>query len=97
MDPDQLRQQAKMMKGMSPSQLRSMNPQFAAMSDAQIQQAVGYSVDVLYPLLATYCSQLALPPLRSTTGVLPPYAAAAAAAAAAVVTRSLVGLSPHRR
>lgn len=39
MDPNQLRQQAQIMRSMPPAQLRSMNPQLAGMSDSQIQQA----------------------------------------------------------
>ena len=39
MSPDQLRQQAQMMRSTPPSTLRRMNPQFARMSDAQIRQA----------------------------------------------------------
>jgi hypothetical protein len=38
MSPDQLRQQAQMMRSMPPSTIRSMNPQFAQMTDAQIAQ-----------------------------------------------------------
>jgi hypothetical protein len=39
MDPDQLRQQARMMRAMDASTLRRMNPQLANMSDAQIHAA----------------------------------------------------------
>ena len=39
MNPDMLRQQAQMMRSMPPATVRSMNPQLAHMSDAQIQQA----------------------------------------------------------
>lgn len=39
MSPDQLRQQAQMMKTMDPSTLRKMNPQFANMSDSQLKMA----------------------------------------------------------
>lgn len=39
MSPEQLRQQAQMMKSMPPDTIRSMNPQLAHMTDAQIQQA----------------------------------------------------------
>lgn len=39
MTPEQLRQQAMMMKSMPPATLRQMNPQLAHMSDAQIVQA----------------------------------------------------------
>jgi len=38
MDPEMIRQQVAMMKSMSTSQLRAVNPQFAAMTDEQIQQ-----------------------------------------------------------
>jgi hypothetical protein len=39
MNPEQLRQQARMMRSMPPSQVRSMNPALANMSDAQIRMA----------------------------------------------------------
>ena len=39
MDPEQLRQQARMLRSMPPDQIRRMNPQMAAFSDAQIQAA----------------------------------------------------------
>lgn len=39
MTPQQLRQQAQMMRSMPPSQLRTMDPQLAGMTDSQIQQA----------------------------------------------------------
>jgi len=39
MSPDQLRQQARMMKTMDPATVRRMNPQLANMSDAQIKMA----------------------------------------------------------
>lgn len=39
MSPEQLRQQAQMMRSMPPDTLRSLNPQLANMTDAQIQQA----------------------------------------------------------
>ena len=39
MTPDQLRQQAMMMRSMPPSQIRMMNPQMAGFSDEQIQMA----------------------------------------------------------
>lgn len=39
MTPEQLKQQAAMMKSMEPDTLRAMNPHFASMSDAQIRQA----------------------------------------------------------
>ena len=38
MNPEQIKQQAAMLKSMPPQQIRSMHPQFANMSDAQIQQ-----------------------------------------------------------
>ena len=37
--PDQMRQQAQMLRTMPPSQIRRMNPQMAGFSDAQIQMA----------------------------------------------------------
>jgi hypothetical protein len=37
--PDQLRQQARMMKTMDPTTLRRMNPQFANMTDSQLKMA----------------------------------------------------------
>ena len=39
MNPEQLRQQARMMRTMPPSQIRSMNPALANMTDAQIRMA----------------------------------------------------------
>ena len=39
MDPEQLRQQARMLRSMPPDQIRRMNPQMATFSDAQIQAA----------------------------------------------------------
>lgn len=39
MNPDQLRQQARMMRTMNPDTIRRMNPQLAHMTNAQIQQA----------------------------------------------------------
>eukprot|EP00934_Nitzschia_sp_Nitz4_P006103 Nitzschia sp. Nitz4//scaffold121_size67750//34985//36457//NITZ4_006068-RA/size67750-processed-gene-0.18-mRNA-1//-1//CDS//3329534351//6093//frame0 len=39
MNPEQLRQQARMMRSMPPDQIRRMNPQLANMTDAQILQA----------------------------------------------------------
>lgn len=39
LSPDQLRQQAQMMRSMPPSQIRRMNPAMAGFSDAQIQMA----------------------------------------------------------
>lgn len=39
MNPEQLRQQARMMRSMPPDTIRRMNPQLAHMSDAQIQAA----------------------------------------------------------
>lgn len=39
MSPEMLRQQAQMMRSMPPATIRSMNPQLAHMTDAQIQQA----------------------------------------------------------
>lgn len=39
MSPDQLRQQARMMRTMDPATVRRMNPQLANMSDAQIKMA----------------------------------------------------------
>lgn len=38
MNPEQIKQQAAMLKSLPPQQIRSMHPQFANMSDAQIQQ-----------------------------------------------------------
>jgi len=40
MSPDQLRQQAAMMKSMTPDALRSMNPAMANWSDTQVQMAI---------------------------------------------------------
>eukprot|EP00980_Cylindrotheca_fusiformis_P027963 scaffold22574_cov125-Cylindrotheca_fusiformis.AAC.16 len=39
MSPDQLRQQARAMKTMDPATIRRMNPQFANMTDSQLQMA----------------------------------------------------------
>ena len=39
MSPDQLRQQARMMRTMDPSMIRRMNPQLANMTDFQLRQA----------------------------------------------------------
>ena len=40
MSPEQLRQQAQMMRAMDPDSIRRMNPQLAHMTNAQIQQAI---------------------------------------------------------
>ena len=46
LDPEMIQQQAEIMKSMQPSQLRALNPQFANMSDEQIQQ-IAVQMDVI--------------------------------------------------